>query len=305
MLNKQMKEIKFNEIANEWLRFKKVKIKESTYLKYRFTIYYTFFKFIGEKTLKELLDYDYNNLIQELMNTLSAKTVRDEMSILKSILRYAELKYDVNFKLNLINVPTVYKKEINIFTERDRKRMERVCLKSGNIKYLGVLISLYTGLRIGEVCALKWKDFDFENKLVNVTHTIQRGYVDRLYTKVIYTTPKTQSSIRKIPLSEVLYNKLKPISQKYPEEAFVLSGRTDKWIEPLGYRYTYRKILNESKVKYKKYHTLRHTFATRCVRIGMDTKSLSEILGHANVVITLNTYIHSSFETKVKYINKL
>lgn len=85
----------------------------------------------------------------------------------------------------------------------------------------------------------------------------------------------------------------------------VLSGEKDKWIEPLRFRYSYKKILKEKRIKYKKYHCLRHTFATRCIRIGMDVKSLSEILGHANVNVTLNIYVHSSIATKKRYIDKL
>lgn len=297
--------ISFSQVATEWLLFKKAKIKESTYLNYKFIIESKFIKQFGKKTLEELLEYNFNSYIEMLMETLSNKTVKDIVSTLKGILRYAEMKYDINFKLNLVSSPSIYKKEIEIFSEKERKRMEKYCFKSKESKYLGILISLYTGLRIGEICALKWEDIDFENKLINVTHTLQRVYVDKSDTKVIYTTPKTKKSIRKIPLSKVLYEKLKEISNEYPKEAFVLTGKKDKWVEPLGYRYTYKLILKQARVKYKKYHTLRHTFATRCIKVGMDMKSLSEILGHANVTITLNIYVHSSLETKNKFINKL
>ena len=164
---------------------------------------------------------------------------------------------------------------------------------------------MYAGLRIGEVCALKWEDIDFENRIINVTHTLQRVYVSRRNTKVIYTTPKTQKSLRKIPINNNLYVILKVFSKNYDKGDFILSGDKNKWIEPIAYRYTYKKILKSAKVTYKKYHTLRHTFATRCINVGMDVKSLSEILGHSNVTITLNTYVHSSFATKNKFINRL
>ena len=106
-------------------------------------------------------------------------------------------------------------------------------------------------------------------------------------------------------MAKVLYDKLKPLSKQFSKEAFVLTGEEERYIEPLGYRYTYKKILDNCEIEYKKYHILRHTFATRCIAVGMDIKSLSEILGHANVSITLNIYVHSSFETKNKFINKL
>lgn len=305
MIEINISEINFNQLSEEWLQFKKNQIKESTYLNYKFIIKSKFTEEFGKKSIEELLHYNFNLYISDLIERLESKTVKDIISILKSILKYAETKYDVNFKLNLVSSPSIYKKDIEIFTERERKRIEGICMKSNELKDLGILISLYAGLRIGEVCALKWKDINFESKCINVTHTLQRVYVSKKDTKIIYTTPKTRKSIRKIPLSKVLYAKLKDISKQYEKNAFVLTGDTDKWVEPLGYRYTYKLILKQSRVKYKKFHTLRHTFATRCVKVGMDTKSLSEILGHSNVNITLNIYVHSSFEIKNKYINKL
>lgn len=305
MENRDISKIKFNQVIEEWLQFKKNQIKESTYLNYKFIINSKFKDEFGDKTIEQLLKYNFNEYIANLREDLANKTVKDITSILKSILKYTELKYDVNFKLSLVSSPSIYKQNIEIFKERERKRIEGYCLRSNELRDLGILISLYAGLRIGEVCALKWKDIDFDTKCIDVTHTLQRVYVSKKETKIIYTTPKTQKSIRRIPLAKVLYAKLKEMSKDYPKDAFVLTGSSDRWIEPLGYRYTYKSILQHSRVKYKKYHTLRHTFATRCVKVGMDTKSLSEILGHANVTITLNIYVHSSFETKNKYINKL
>ena len=195
--------------------------------------------------------------------------------------------------------------EVEVFSDKDRKKMEKYCIQSKEIRDLGVLISLYTGLRIGEVCALKWSDIDFEKKYIKVNHTLQRVYVNKRETKVLYDRPKTKKSIRKIPMAKVLYEKLKEISKNYDNEAFVLTGSTKRYYEPLGYRYIYRRILEKCDIEYKRYHQLRHTFATRCIKVGMDVKSLSEVLGHANVSITLNIYVHSSFETKNKFINKL
>ncbi len=302
-MNKE--KINFNQLAEEWLQFKKSKVKESTYLSYKYLINNKFAKIIGNKTLDELVNFNFNEYIDTLLMRLSNKTTKDTVVILKCILKYAELKYDKNYKLNLISSPTIYKKEITIFSEKEKRRIEKKCLKSDNIKAIGIIISMYTGLRIGEVCALKWNDINFEDRVLNVTHTLQRVYVSKNNTKVIYTTPKTQHSMRKIPLNNNLYVVLKNYSKLYPNDAFILSGDRNKWVEPIAFRYTYTKLLKLAKVKYKKYHTLRHTFATKCINVGMDVKSLSEILGHANVTITLNTYVHSSFATKNKYINRL
>lgn len=260
---------------------------------------------MGEKNLEELLQYNFNSFVEQLMEKLSSKTVKDIMTVLKAILKYAEIKYDINFKISLISTPAQITNEVEVFNDKDRKEMEKYCIQSKKIRDLGVLISLYTGLRIGEVCALKWSDIDFEKKYIKVNHTLQRVYVNKRETKVLYDRPKTKKSIRKIPMAKVLYEKLKEISKNYDNAAFVLTGSTKRYYEPLGYRYIYRRILEKCDIEYKRYHQLRHTFATRCIKVGMDVKSLSEVLGHANVSITLNIYVHSSFETKNKFINKL
>ena len=195
--------------------------------------------------------------------------------------------------------------EIVVFNEKERQKLLKYLIESQNIKNLGVLISLYSGLRIGEVCGLKWKDIDFENKVLNVRRTIQRVYLGERESKIISTTPKSKKSIRKIPLAKILIEKLKPLSTLYSKEDYIINGLSDKYTEPLVYRYTYQSVLKECNVPYRKYHCLRHTFATRCIRVGMDIKSLSEVLGHSNIGITLSTYVHSSYEVKKKYIDKL
>lgn len=300
-----LRKIKFKSLIEEWLQYKKTTIKESSYLNYKFIIKTNIKKEMGEKNLEELLQYNFNSFVEQLMEKLSSKTVKDIMTVLKAILKYAEIKYDINFKISLISTPAQITNEVEVFNDKDRKEMEKYCIQSKEIRDLGVLISLYTGLRIGEVCALKWSDIDFEKKYIKVNHTLQRVYVNKRETKVLYDRPKTKKSIRKIPMAKVLYEKLKEISKNYDNEAFVLTGSTKRYYEPLGYRYIYRRILEKCDIEYKRYHQLRHTFATRCIKVGMDVKSLSEVLGHANVSITLNIYVHSSFETKNKFINKL
>lgn len=152
---------------------------------------------------------------------------------------------------------------------------------------------------------MKWSDIDFENKLINITHTLQRVYVDKDDTKVVITNPKTKQSIRKIPIARELFAKLKEMKRYYENDDYILTGRSDRFVEPIGYRYTYKKVLRECRLQYKNYHCLRHTFATRCIRVGMDVKSLSEILGHSNISITLSIYVHSSYEIKKKFIDRL
>ena len=305
MKNEVKNSILFEQVCEEWLSYKKPRIKESTYSNYRFSID-RFLKtnFYG-KTLDFFVNYNFNQFIEKLQIQLANKTIRKIGVILKSILRYAERKYDYDFKLDLITLPSVDPKEISIFTDKERLKLERHLNKSQDVKELGILISLYAGLRIGEACALKWSDIDFENKLINITHTLQRVYVDKDNTKVVITNPKTKQSVRKIPIAKALFEKLKETKKYYENDDYILTGRPNRFVEPIGYRYTYKKVLRECRLSYKNYHCLRHTFATRCIRVGMDVKSLSEILGHSNISVTLSIYVHSSYEIKKKFIDRL
>ena len=262
-------------------------------------------KKFAKKRLSYFLDYDMNEFIDSLEKNLSNKTVRDIVLVLKSILKFAERKYNTNFKLDLITMPSSEKTELQVFNEKEIKKLEKICIKSEDIRDIGILIAIYTGMRIGEICALKWEHIDLNKKLINVKQTLQRVYVEKKKTKVIITPPKTKTSERKIPIPQVLYDELKRQSVNYSKQAYVTTGLEDKYIEPRSFQYVYKKALETCEVKYRNFHCLRHTFATRCIRVGMDIKSLSEVLGHADVNITLNRYVHSSYDSKKKFMEKL
>lgn len=298
-------EITFYDLFDEWLNYKRTKVKESTYFNYSFVINESFKKYFQNVSLEEVKNLDFYSIIDELKQKVSRKTLRDRISILKSVLRYGERKYDMDFKIDLITMPTIYNKEIEVLTEREKNRITKYLLNTENIKELGILISLYTGLRIGEVCALRWKNIDFEKKLIEVERTVQRIYIGEKNTKLLFTEPKTVKSIRKVPIAEVLLKKLKETKQFYSKDAFILTGTETRFMEPITYRFTYKKCLRNCRISYKKFHCLRHTFATRCIRAGMDVKSLSEVLGHNNVNVTLSVYVHSSYSVKKKFIDKI
>lgn len=162
---------------------------------------------------------------------------------------------------------------------------------------------MYAGLRIGEICALQWKDIDFADRKIHITKTAERvSNVITKKSKIMVSTPKTQTSERNIPISTKLYDILK--NSKNKENYYVLSG-TEKVMEPRAYQNIYNNILRKNRIKHRKFHCLRHTFASNCIEVGMDAKSLSEILGHANVSTTLSIYVHSSDQIKKRYLEKL
>ncbi|MBR1485871.1 MAG: site-specific integrase, partial [Synergistaceae bacterium] len=178
--------------------------------------------------------------------------------------------------------------------------------KHFDLTALGILLSLFTGLRIGELCALKWSDFSFADKEFRVQRTMQRLHnlnensVRKTFIEI--DAPKSPCSLRKIPIPGELIKYLKSF---YVEGAFVLSGSKNKFVEPRTMENRFKSVLKKCGVEQINFHALRHSFATRCVELGFDVKSLSEILGHANVNITLNRYVHPSMKLKHVNMNKL
>lgn len=296
----------FEQITNEWLEYKKSNIKKSTYSNYEYIVTKYLIPYLKNKKLKQLKKYDFNCLIDKLSLELSPKTVRDIMCVLRAILRYIEEEYLYNLKIKKIQSPKQNSKNIIIFTKKEKNKIEQYCLQNNNIKELGILICLNTGLRIGEICALKWKNIDLDKRIIYVKNTLERIYDGNLKkTVIIIDKPKTISSIREIPISNKLYNVLKPIKKHYDNEAFFLTGEKEKYTEPRSYQYIYKNILKKTKIKSHKFHCLRHSFASECIEVGMDVKALSEILGHSSVNITLNRYVHPSYNMKKKYLEKI
>ena len=160
-------------------------------------------------------------------------------------------------------------------------------------------------MRIGEVCGLTWNDIDFNKNCIYVRRIVERIKLDDGKSKAIILEPKTKSSKRKIPMSKDLSEKLKHMSKFYEKDAYVITGKTNKYTEPTIYEELYKRQLDKLNIEYKKFHSLRHTFATKCVELGMPVKDLSVILGHSNITTTLNIYVHPTLKNSMKYLNKL
>ena len=294
----------FEVVTEEWLKYKKNTVKKSTYYNYSYSVAkYLYPSFAGKNITKIK---NYNNFIEELSDTLSPKTVRDIVTKLKEIINFYEEEHNTKLNIKKMSLPKMNKKEIQILSNKEKQKLEKYCIEQNSLKSLGILICLNTGLRIGEVCALRWENIDFESKKIHIEKTIERIYSkEENKTIVIIDTPKSITSVRTIPINSKLYNILKQIRGKSKKTDFVLTGSSEHYVEPRNYQYHFKEILKRSKVKKYKFHTLRHTFATNCIEAGMDIKSLSEILGHADVSITLNIYVHSSDKIKRKYLEKI
>jgi integrase len=299
----------FEEVSREWLKSKKSFIKQSTYYNYVYKLEKYLIPKFKDKKMKYFKKYNFEELIENLSQELSNKTVKDIVNILKSIFKFAKKEYNHKIDYEEAVIPKIKTKEVTIFSSKERKRLESYCKKSGTLKDIGILVCLYTGIRIGEICALKWKNIDLERRTIYIEQTMQRVIKKGERSKVIIDSPKSYKSNRTIPIADKLYQVLKPLELKNRGEKngenFFLTGSKDKYIEPRNYQYAFKKILKNSRIRKYKFHILRHTFASSCIEVGMDIKALSEILGHSSVDISLNVYVHSSYKKKKKYLEKL
>lgn len=302
--NAQKKKICFSDMANNWLLYKRLTVKTSTYYNYQYIVNNYLNRKFKDYKLEEFLDFNVNPMILELSEKLSPKTIKGIIATLVSILNYAEEKYKVRFNLEPIAMPKPTLHELQVLTVREQKKLEKFCLNSYEQKYIGIVIALYTGLRIGELCALTWGNIDLKNRRIQITRTLQRIYLQKSKTQILIDSPKSSKSIRKIPMNDKVYEILKNLKNKNEDTDFLLTGDR-RYIEPRRYQYSFSKVLREIGLKDYNFHILRHTFATNCIKVGMDAKSLSEILGHSTVNITLNKYVHSSDKIKKKFLQKL
>lgn len=305
ILNKKgNEEMNFERISAEWLEYKRNNVKESTYYNYMYNIERYLKPFFNQRNIDEILNY--NDFIQELKEKYALETIKRIVNVLKSILNYYQDEYNVILKTKKITLPKTEKRKVKILSHQEKEKLEKYCLEENTLKSLGIIICLNTGLRIGEICALKWKNIDLEEKSIYVEQTMQRVYIKQdKKSKIIIDKPKSSYSIRTIPMNKKVYNILKSIQKNYKENDFLLTGESGRFVEPRNYQHNFQIFLKNSKIKHYKFHCLRHTFATACIEVGMDIKSLSEILGHANTTITLDIYVHSSDKIKKKYLEKL
>ena len=306
--NKCLKNLTLEDIAVQWLEELKPIRKKSTIVKYAGQLKNYIMPAFGKLKLNEISNENIISFSKKLLTEgrkgqkLAPKTVSDILSRMKSIRRFALLQgYEVNYVPSAVEIP-LWQKKVRILTTLEEIKLIRYLKKNFDLTALGILLSLFTGLRIGELCALKWNDFSFPDKEFHVRRTMQRLHnlnEDTPNKTVIEIgEPKSPSSTRSIPMPDEL---IKILKSAYVEEAYVLSGSKDKFVEPRTMENRFKSVLKKCGVEKMNFHALRHSFATKCVELGFDIKSLSEILAHASVNITLNRYVHPS--TKLKHFN--
>lgn len=304
----------FASAAEEWLAAKKSCVKESTYANYVHTVRKHLIPALGRLSLQAVTPTLLEGFLQDKLQTgrldgtgrLSPKTVADLHALLKLILQHARLLGKYSAADFTIPAPTGRSGKIRVLTAEEQSRLERVLFAEPEPLCLGILLSLYAGLRIGEVCALQWGDFRFGEGTVRVCKTIiriQNTEPDaKTRTKVLLTEPKTACSDRVIPLPSFLLNHL--FERRCADDCFLLTS-TPRFMEPRVCLQKYKGVLRRAGLEDCTFHTLHHTFATRCVENHFDVKSLSEIMGHSSITVTMQRYVHPSMALKREQMNRL
>lgn len=305
----------FNEIIKTWIDTLEKSRKQSTIVKYN-NLYKKYIEpYFRKKYANDVTSDDIDHFLYTMQTCgklnkkggLSYSSVTTMKYIIKSALRlgFTQCKIKeitINFQVSKNRCD-----EIEVLTKDEQKKLEVYLFSHLDLSSLGILICLYTGLRLGEICALQWEDILLEESALIIRKTIQRLPENKTSKKTTLkiTTPKSNSSLRKVPIPTFITKLLKENKNTDNPKVFLLSEKSEGPLDPRTYQYRFKRYLELSNIRNINFHALRHTFATRCIHTGIDVKTVSEILGHSNIQTTMNYYVYSSFEFKRKQIEKL
>lgn len=319
--------ILFSDMADLWIRRLSPELKASSEAKYRNILNIHLLPEFGEMPVDAITREQAEEFRLKLLwasrrgdAPLSPQTAATVLSVFKRLMSFAQRETGLKITdTSGLAVRQTYK-PLRVFTREEQRAVSRYVTEHGSLTDVGILLSLYTGLRIGEVCALRWKCISLAGQSIHVEKTMQRiqsfredsparrasmekleaptrhGRRKNAQTRIVITEPKSACSIRSIPLPDSLTAALQPLEA--PPDCFFLTGKPDCYVEPRTLENHFARVMESCGIQGATFHTLRHTFATRCIELGFDIKSLSEILGHSSVNITLNRYVHPSMEFK-------
>lgn len=297
----------FSRVAELWKADKKQYVKKSTYAAYCLIIQSHLIPEWGG------IDDVTEAVVQELVNRklesgLSQKTVRDILVVLKMILRFAAKHgYMESHQIDVVFPTEREKQDVEVLSLANQRQLMTYVKEHFTFQNLGILICLNAGLRIGEVCALRWNDIDVASGVIHVNKTLQRIYMvdgESRYTELIEDVPKTKNSIREVPMTRDLLALVRPLKKVVRGDFYVLTNAPTP-TEPRTYRVYFNKLLQQLGLPKMRFHGLRHSFATRCIESKCDYKTVSVLLGHSNISTTLNLYVHPNLEQKKKCIDTM
>lgn len=296
----------FEDLAAEWLRKKADSVKFTTVCAYRTIL---------EKRLIAAFGGCHDVTAEAVQRRireghaagLSRKTLRDEVAVLRQVLRYGHRVYGLPSPDWEVTLPREgLRKRLPLLTIADHRKLLAYLVKRPTPANIGVMIALTTGLRVGEVLGLRWEDADLRGGTIEINRTVSRIYHAEAHRSTrLEGAPKTRSSERIVPIGRELRAALRAVQKAEGAEAVYIVGGGANPKDPQAYRDMYYRLLRRVGIKPIVFHGLRHSFATRCIESGADVKTVSSILGHSNVATTMNLYVHPTDDQKRRCIDGL
>lgn len=295
----------FRQVAELWQEKRKRMVKHSTFLSYVMIVkkyLLPAFADLTEITEEEVQEF----MLGLIKDGLSRHYVHDIITTLKNVAKFGakhkifnapdwELEYPRDTRVRPLPVLSI----------ADHRKLLKELSAAPTIHNIGIMLPLCTGMRIGEVCALRWDKVDFRNRTITVSSTVNRVYdIEARRTETYISTPKTRTSNREIPISPLLMTALKTVKQRQKVDTYVV-GDGSRPKDPRVYRDSLYRLLRSLGIPKIVFHGLRHTFATRCIESQCDYKTLSIILGHSNITTTLSLYVHPGIDQKKRCIQRL
>ena len=295
------------EIAAAWKEYKRPYVKQSTMAAYVLILENHILPTFGEdNSLPEQSVQAF--VLHKIESGLSTKSVKDILIVLKMVMKFGVKKeWMTYYEWDIKYPPSSENKVLDVLSVTNHRKILNHIQSHFTFMGLGIYISLSTGLRIGEICALKWSDINVTDGILTVDRTIERIYIiegEKKHTELVINTPKTKNSCREIPMNKELLGMLKPLKKVVNDDYYILTN-DERPTEPRTYRNYYKRLMEKLDIPKLKYHGLRHSFATRCIEVGCDYKTVSVLLGHSNISTTLNLYVHPNMEQKKRCIDKV
>ncbi len=295
------------EIAAAWKEYKRPYVKQSTMAAYVLILENHILPTFGEdNSLPEQSVQAF--VLHKIESGLSTKSVKDILIVLKMVMKSGVKKeWMTYYEWDIKYPPSSENKVLDVLSVTNHRKILNHIQSHFTFMGLGIYISLSTGLRIGEICALKWSDINVTDGILTVNRTIERIYIiegEKKHTELVINTPKTKNSCREIPMNKELLGMLKPLKKVVNDDYYILTN-DERPTEPRTYRNYYKRLMEKLDIPKLKYHGLRHSFATRCIEVGCDYKTVSVLLGHSNISTTLNLYVHPNMEQKKRCIDKV
>lgn len=295
--------INFSEVSSMWNEEKRKYVKRSTMSVYQLHLERHLIPVFGEMTA--VSEETVQAFVTRKLNSgLSQKSIKDILVVLKMVTRFGAKLGIFTYPDWEIRFPTEEPRRVApVFSSEHQRKLTAYLYSHFSFRNLGILICLNTGLRIGEICALKWNDINEQLAIITVSKTMERIYFDK-HTELILSSPKTKNSYREIPIARKLMKLIRSIKERKNKDYYIISNSPSP-IEPRTYRNYFRKLLDSLAIPEIKFHGLRHSFATRCIESQCDYKTVSAILGHSNITTTMNLYVHPNMEHKKRCIDRM